>query len=111
MAELGDADLYKEGLRRLHDYSLLYWYARLDWRTRHRLITVANEQDRKENKSPLWDNDTLGATLFMLITSPVYKTELMQIENAVVGRVEKLAKEIVEDMKERPVKWKEQLSL
>ena len=98
MTELSDTALYEEGVKHMHDYSLLYWYARMDWKTRHRLLAIANEKDVKEGLSPIFDENTLSMVLFRLITSPFYKREVLIAENGLVNKMKNMSKEFAENV-------------
>jgi hypothetical protein len=76
MSELSDDKLYANGMERMHDMTLLFWYARLDMVTRHRLIAVANDRDDGSIIAP----NSLSRVLLMLITSGAYRQELIAIE-------------------------------
>lgn len=93
---MSDDDLYDEGVRRMHDFTLLHWYARLDMRSRHRLLAVANERhkaiavaEEAQGRHPLFVTDTLSAVLMMLLTSDAYRNELLLLQQPLSERLEK----------------------
>lgn len=90
-----DESLYKEAVSRMHDYSLLHWYTRLDTETRHRLLNIANREHRlvasrraAKGEHPLFVTDTLGAALMMLIASGVYRTEAATVQRTLSADIE-----------------------
>lgn len=93
MTDLSDDELYAEGVRRMQpeDESLLFWYARLDMTTRHRLWDVANERDtdRGDPDSVITGPRTLAGVLAMLLTSGAYMQEMVQIKRSLKGKLEK----------------------
>ncbi len=93
MAELyDDYALYVEGVRRMHDASLLHWYARLDMGTRHRLLAEARARDT----GTLFAPNSLARVLLMLTASGAYMQELMTIQQSMQTRLEQTVSDAVD---------------